>query len=67
MDGRHAVSDADAMDELSARLGRIEGRLDNIEFVLGISPMSVDPLHAENVDELRDRIRVVELATGIGE
>lgn len=59
--------DADAMDELTARLERIEGRLDNIEFVLGISPMSANPLHAENVDELRDRIRVIELATGVAE
>lgn len=57
----------DRFDIIEEKLDRIFTRLENIEHALGIRPMSCDPLLSESMDELRDRITVVELAAGVKE
>jgi hypothetical protein len=57
----------DRFDIIEEKLDRIFTRLENIEHALGIRPTSGDPLLSESMDELRDRITVVELAAGVKE
>jgi hypothetical protein len=52
------------LDEVIERVEALATRLENIEFVLGVTPTSADPLLSVNLDEIRDRLTVLEMATG---
>lgn len=59
MDTEHRFS------EIEDRLSRIEQQLSNIEYALSMNPNGMHPLDSERLDEIRDRITVVELASGV--
>lgn len=48
--------------DIEDRLSIIEGRLNNIEFVLGMNPQGMKPLDSEAFTEIRDRLIDVEIA-----
>ena len=49
----------DKIDQLTERVEQLAARLENIEYVLGVS--SAEPLTSVNIDALNDRL--VELET----
>lgn len=59
MDAEHRLS------ELEDQMARVFSRLENIEHVLGMRPSGMHPLDSATLDEIRDRITVAELASGV--
>lgn len=55
----------DRLDALEDQMSRAFTRLENIEHVLGIRPIGLHPLVSGSLDEIRDRITVVEMAAGV--